>query len=725
MIPTTSARSAVVNMSKTLLRGRGALGFATKNFRTTTRRTIATTIRSRLEEGSVVRHRPFVASSPIRRSAVSSSTTAHPAPPSSSDSTPDADSSESRSIFDSDAQTLRDVIAELKAQGVDVDNIRRTVSEGDREEPWKKLLGVPARAAWRVAPAPSPIQPSIKHVFETAATKRMKTRKQLKQIFRTVLQQHQKLADRRERERLRWINRRPYTAPERQADQGLLPVAYGPAECLSYVYFRAVPQYAVVRRILRECRSLLQHDTSFRPQRVLDFGAGCGTASAAALHVFGDSVEWVHGIDCSHTMRQTAQLLLEHVIAENNKQQEDEQNQEVQESPNSTINTPIVRTTFAAHLSEQGAAATHNTFDLALLSYTASEFTHNAATVAAAAALFEKLRPGGLLVMVEPGTPDGFNSIRTVRNMLLDCCPPNAVDAADGDDECHIVAPCTHHGRCPMERLHYHKHLHAPRPTHQDVAVATTTTTTTPDDNGKATATAETTVSTADADSDDDEEDEDVGAYDYDDDDGIMSKGFCSFVQTMPSSHNGTGEKFSYLVAQKRITGERQQQQRHDDDGGGGGDNNNSSEQPHHRFDDINLRDLLEHTGAAVFQVEGEWHEPPEVLHQRAVELERQFLENNDHDDDLGLDFVQGDQNRHSFGRIVHAPLKKKGHVLMDTCIGPHGKIVRHKVNKALSKAFPGIYSAARKSRWGGYWPIVEELQEENVYRRKRTPKNK
>merc|ERR1711937_666526 len=53
--------------------------------------------------------------------------------------------------------------------------------------------------------------------------------------------------------------------------------------------------------------------------------------------------------------------------------------------------------------------------------------------------------------MIEPGTPDGFNSIRAVRNMLLDCCPPHDQDF-EWEDRCHIIAPRTHNGRCPMER---------------------------------------------------------------------------------------------------------------------------------------------------------------------------------------------------------------------------------------------------------------------------------
>ena len=589
-------------------------------------------------------------------------------PPASSDSSSSSSSSSTSTSpspkKSNDDQSLQDLIAELKAQGVVFQP--HGSADGEREEPWKGLLGASARASWRVgAPRPPPdLDVALRQVLERGG----RTRKQLKQALRGVVQSHKALADRRERERLRLVNNREYTAHERRTDEGILPVMYGPNEALASLHFRAFPQYVVVKRVLLEARSLLG-DGLWTPRRVLDFGIGCGGSSAAALHTWNDgSIEWIHGIDCSKTMRQGALLFLEALM--------DEQ-QDVSKRP---------KTTFAAHLASSPESSSGRSFDLALFAYTATEFTHNAATVAAAAVMFEKLRPGGLFVMVEPGTPDGFNSVRTVRNMLLDCCPPAGRN--DGDEECHIIAPCTHNGRCPMERLQYNRQKHRPQPTQVELD---------PQVSGHSGA-------VEDADSDDDEEDEDAEAY-ADDDDGILSRGYCSFVQTMPSApRNSSGEKFSYLVAQKRITGEVQVSRQD------------------HRFDGLNLRDLLEHTGMSAYQVEGEWHETPEVLLKRAVDLERKLLDGrtNGEGDPLGLDFVQSDENRRTFGRIIHAPRKKRGHVLIDTCVGPDvGKIVRNKVNKSLSKAIPGIYSAARKSRWGGFWPQLDELQEDNVFRRK------
>ena len=642
-----------------------------------------------------------------------------------------------------EAESLREVLEELRKQGM-TDFEPRPVSDGDHLEPWKKLLGIPARAAWRVSAVDPPLADTVQHVMEIPANRF--TRKQLKQTFRLILDRQQALQGRRDRERQRWINRREYLEPERNTDSGLLPVVYGPLESLAHLYFRAEAMYAVNRRVLQEARSLLGQDT-FRPQRVLDFGIGCGTASVAALHTWGDSIEWVHGIDCSQSMQKMAQVVMEQVRQE---QEQEEKEKEQPKEPAAEVNVleqvireqfqpepdpesppkPPVRITYAAHLSaspgdddedndnnnnnnnndnnDESDTAQSNAkpFDLALLSYTAMEFTHNGGTLAAAATVFDKLRPGGVLVVIEPGTPDGFNTIRTIRNMLLDTCPPHANHELkrDGDDECHVIAPCTHNGRCPMEQLHYHRHKESlPTPTQMDMEAYELYRNRRKQFYGTG-GSSSSKSSTKKKSNTDDSDDEDDDEESYDDDEGIMSKGYCSFVQTMSSvTKTYKGEKFSYLVVQKRIAGQ-------------------PPPTPSGRFDDVNIPDLLQRVGSAAYQVPDEWHESPETLLERAVELQDEYLDGQG--DALGLDFIQS--HRSSFGRIIHAPAKKRGHVLIDTCVGtPYGKIVRTKVNKALTKAIPGIFAAARKSRWGGFWPIIEELQEDHVFRRKRKNNNK
>jgi ribosomal protein RSM22 (predicted rRNA methylase) len=116
------------------------------------------------------------------------------------------------------------------------------------------------------------------------------------------------------------------------------------------------------------------------------------------------------------------------------------------------------------------------------------------------------------------------------------------------------------------------------------------------------------------------------------------------------------------------------------------------------------------------------------TLLQRAVDVEDKFLESTI--DKLGLELLHGDDRRKSWGRLIRAPLKKKGHVLVDYCSagcgggggcsvsttdyddngGTQGRITRQKISRGWSaRAAPGCYSAARKARWGGLWPDMSE----------------
>jgi hypothetical protein len=235
-------------------------------------------------------------------------------------------------------------------------------------------------------------------------------------------------------------------------------------------------------------------------------------------------------------------------------------------------------------------------------------------------------------------------------------------------------------------------------------------------------------VSLSDDDDDDDEIDIDEIDVDEDsdnDDDGEIDiggdwadglrrggggpqAGYCSFVQAMPGgSRASKGEKFSYLVAHKRARPAP-------------APSSPDSENP---FDGSSVTELLDRTYRATFVSEGE--------HARALrdaaDLEDRYLDSDL--DPLGLELVSGDRNRGKFGRIVRAPIKRKGHVWIDCCCpgpaaakeqgggggAPDGRIVRHGVRKSASQVAPGIYAAARKSRWGGYWPNAEATAERST----------
>jgi hypothetical protein len=158
---------------------------------------------------------------------------------------------------------------------------------------------------------------------------------------------------------------------------------------------------------------------------------------------------------------------------------------------------------------------------------------------------------------------------------------------------------------------------------------------------------------------------------------------FCSFIQAIHGGERRT-EKFSYLVAQKII----------------GGSGVLEKAQQSNPFGDVNLADLI----AAGIKTLNNSEENLE----KVISIEDRYLESDA--DELGLELVRG-ENLHSWGRLVRPPLKRKGHVIIDFCSGQKmgqggGDIIRHVVTKnTMSKLAPGAYSAARKARWGGFWP--------------------
>jgi ribosomal protein RSM22 (predicted rRNA methylase) len=637
----------------------------------------------------------------------------------------------------------------------DIDDGNIYTGDDDNEQPWKTLLDMPGRATWRVAnqeqhdASSAALRQAQNAVLENGKASWYTTTSN-KQLLKTLVETstiHHSLANRRERERLRaHRNERKGGgggAAEQGADDPTKLVYYGPIETLASAKHRLYPNYAVARRVLRETKSLVGINQPLNPKRVLDFGMGCGSASAAALDVFAESIEWIHGIDASQTMREGSQRFLQEFIqlyhsstttsTANDSSVPD--GGSGAESMATMDRRPPPRITHAAHLTSSSSSSSGSIsssgryFDLCLFCYTALEIPHNASTLAAAALLWEKLNPnGGILVMIEPGTPDGFSSIRQVRNMLLDCCPPKSsrahqpqdrkddkhgkdddddddVDDDNDDDEnetleeCHILAPCTHNRACPMERSIFSKPLGKRQSSNQTQDVIAEKGEDEAKNNDK-------------GDHDDDSEGEgesnehDGGEDEVDEVD--RRKGYCSFVHSMPSAggHNKS-EKFSYLVAQKRtrgvsmISSEKNETQLTKD-------KDNNDDEPF-GFENIRLSELLDQ------MLQKEWPTPMHhALNRQAASLGLKFLDSDQ--DDLGLEFVRGDANRSSFGRIIHAPKKKKAHVLIDTC--SNGRIVRHKIPKSLSQRAPGIYAAARKSRWGGLWLGSKHTEDKNSYKK-------
>ena len=57
-------------------------------------------------------------------------------------------------------------------------------------------------------------------------------------------------------------------------------------------------------------------------------------------------------------------------------------------------------------------------------------------------ALWSRVKEGGVIIVVEPGSPKGFRYINDFRNWII----------AKDRKEASIVGPCPHHGKCPMAK---------------------------------------------------------------------------------------------------------------------------------------------------------------------------------------------------------------------------------------------------------------------------------
>jgi ribosomal protein RSM22 (predicted rRNA methylase) len=174
-------------------------------------------------------------------------------------------------------------------------------------------------------------------------------------------------------------------------------------DALAYAVVRMPATYAAVRAALAQTAGIIP---DFGPRTLLDVGAGPGTASWAALDAW-PSLQRAMLIDGNPHLLALATAFGEaapHLAL-------------------STTGDTLAHACGAAPIAE-----------IVMASYVLAEMPGGALT-----GTLERLwsLSERLLVIVEPGTPDGFQRILACRDALL----------ARG---ARIVAPCSHEGRCPL-----------------------------------------------------------------------------------------------------------------------------------------------------------------------------------------------------------------------------------------------------------------------------------
>ncbi len=192
------------------------------------------------------------------------------------------------------------------------------------------------------------------------------------------------------------------TAQYRQRD-GSEGVIHTEDDAIAYAAARMPATFAAMRHALSQM-ALAAPD--MQPLSLLDAGCGPGTAAMAALDVY-PALRTLELFDRNRPFLAIARKLLEPCAGGR-------------------------RMTFSIRdvTSGDGLASA----DIVTAGYVFAEL-HEPGLREQARMLWRNARMA--LVIAEPGTPDGFARIRTIRETLL----------ADG---AHVAAPCTHGGPCPM-----------------------------------------------------------------------------------------------------------------------------------------------------------------------------------------------------------------------------------------------------------------------------------
>lgn len=177
------------------------------------------------------------------------------------------------------------------------------------------------------------------------------------------------------------------------------------AERAAYLAARLPATYAVIRCVLQEVQSRLP-ETKF--DSLLDLGAGPGTVMWAAAELFPDLVE-IDLVELDSALASIGKRLASY-------------------SEQTSIRTALWQ---IENMAQSEQFVPH---DLVVMSYSVGELS-----TASLLPLIEKgwQATAKCLVVIEPGTPAGFERIRLIRDHLI---------RLGG----YMVAPCPHAGTCPM-----------------------------------------------------------------------------------------------------------------------------------------------------------------------------------------------------------------------------------------------------------------------------------
>lgn len=230
---------------------------------------------------------------------------------------------------------------------------------------------------------------------------------------------------------------------------GDIGLTYTEDETVAYVASRMPAVYSAIYRVLKEVRRRLP---GFNPSKVLDFGAGPGSALWAIREVWPSSLERVNLVEPSKEMQRAAQSLL-----------------------GDLKELPLIHSYDSIQKLNLALDKPDRQHDLVISSYALGEIPSMSDRITIIRQLWDLT--GDVLVLLEPGTPHGSKIVCQMRSYILWMtkrkCRKNkkksdevfsdetsiAVGTATLEDGAFVVAPCSHDGRCPLENSDKYCHF--------------------------------------------------------------------------------------------------------------------------------------------------------------------------------------------------------------------------------------------------------------------------
>ncbi len=212
----------------------------------------------------------------------------------------------------------------------------------------------------------------------------------------------------------------------------LAPPNYdNPADCTAYITVRAPGTRAGAVHVLSELRRLRPN---FRPDSVLDFGAGVGVAAASAAKVFGreeHNVRRITLVERSRAMREVAKPIFDtepFVAAETHVSW-------VPSLPHEHDTHEIVLCSYILSENVRGAMSDNNPNEASPRN--SRERRAEQLLQSTVESLWSRVSPGGYFVLIEDGTAGGFETVLFARELMI------GFGAS-------VVAPCLHKKQCPL-----------------------------------------------------------------------------------------------------------------------------------------------------------------------------------------------------------------------------------------------------------------------------------